>query len=69
MATHTKAGLEEAISAFLDYLGSYRGHSRHTVKAYARDVRRFREFLAKRYRQVQRPDQVRRKDGTVIGYR
>lgn len=60
MATRAKTGFEEATSAFLDYLSSYRGYSLHTVKAYARDVRRFRKFLAKRHRQIKRPQQVRR---------
>ena len=32
----------------------------HTVKAYARDVRRFREFLKRRRPSVKRPDQVGR---------
>jgi hypothetical protein len=35
MATRTRLGFEEAISAFVDCLGSYRGYSVHTVKAYA----------------------------------
>lgn len=48
-ATHAKTGFEEAAAAFLDYLASYRRYPQHTVKAYARDVRSFREFLAGRY--------------------
>jgi site-specific recombinase XerD len=53
-------GFEEAVAAFLDYLESYRGYSPHTVKAYARDLRRFGEFLAARHGRVSRPDQVQR---------
>lgn len=53
-------GFEEAVAAFLDYLETYRGYSPHTVKAYARDLRRFREFLALRHEGISRPDQVQR---------
>jgi len=60
MATPTRLGFEEASSAFLDYLSSYRGYSIHTVKAYARDLRELRGFLERRHRSVKRPDQVRR---------
>jgi len=60
MATPTRLGFEEAASAFLDYLASYRGYSIHTVKAYARDLRELRGFLARRHRSIKRPDQVRR---------
>jgi len=60
MATPTPLGFEEATSAFLEYLSSYRGYSIHTVKAYARDLRELRGFLARRHRSVKRPDQVRR---------
>jgi len=60
MATRTRLGFEEAASAFLDYLSSYRGYSIHTVKAYARDLRELRGFLARRHRSIKRPDQVRR---------
>jgi len=60
MAAPTRLGFEEATSAFLDYLGSYRGYSIHTVKAYARDLRELRGFLARRHRSVKRPDQVQR---------
>jgi site-specific recombinase XerD len=51
---------DEATAAFLDYLSSYRGYSHHTVKAYARDLREFRGFLATRYGGIDYPDQVRR---------
>ena len=60
MPTPTRLGFEEAASAFLDYLSSYRGYSIHTVKAYARDLRELRGFLGRRHRSVKRPDQVRR---------
>jgi site-specific recombinase XerD len=49
---------EETVAAFLDYLESYRGYSPHTVKAYARDLRRFREFLAARHGRISRPGRV-----------
>jgi site-specific recombinase XerD len=53
-------GFEEAVAGFLDYLGSYRGYSVHTVKAYARDLREFLGLLRGRYPGVVAPDQVRR---------
>ncbi len=53
-------GFDDAVAGFLDYLSSYRGYSIHTVKAYARDLREFRRFLAERHRGVVAPDQVRR---------
>jgi integrase/recombinase XerC len=53
-------GFDDAVSGFLDYLASYRGYSVHTVKAYARDLREFRRFLARRHPDVVAPDQVRR---------
>jgi len=59
-ASATRIGFEDAVPAFLDYLESYRGYSPLTMKAYARDLRRFREFLAERYPGVDSPDQVRR---------
>jgi len=61
-----RAGFDEAVVAFLDYLQSYRGYSPHTVKAYARDLRSFQEFLAGRYKSVERPDQVQRE--MVVGF-
>jgi site-specific recombinase XerD len=55
-----KMGFDESVAAFLDYLQSYRGYSPHTVKAYARDLKRFREFLAERYGALPYPAQVQR---------
>ena len=60
MANTPSITFEEAMAGFLDYVGSYRGYSQHTVKAYARDLRRFREFLAEQYEGVEHPDQVQR---------
>jgi hypothetical protein len=51
---------DDAFPAFIDYLASYRGYSPHTVKAYARDLREFRGFLAARHRSIESPDQVQR---------
>ncbi len=56
----TAVGFEEAVAGFIDYLGSYRGSSIHTVKAYARDLREFLGLLGERYPGVVAPDQVRR---------
>jgi integrase/recombinase XerC len=56
----TAVGFEDAVAGFVDYLGSYRGYSIHTVKAYARDLREFRRFLARRYGSITQPDQVKR---------
>ena len=57
----TRMGFDEAVAAFLDYLGSCRGYSPHTVKAYGRDLRAFREFLAARYAPASHhPDRVQR---------
>jgi len=56
----SRMGFDEAVPAFLDYLTSYRGYSPHTVKAYARDLREFRKFLARRYRSADQPDHVQR---------
>jgi integrase/recombinase XerC len=53
-------GFDGAVAGFVDYLGSYRGYSIHTVKAYARDLREFRGLLRGRYPGVVAPDQVRR---------
>jgi len=53
-------GFDDAVTGFLDYLGSYRGYSIHTVKAYARDLREFRRLLARRYGSVRQPNQVKR---------
>ncbi len=53
-------GFDDAVAGFLDYLGSYRGYSIHTVKAYARDLREFRGLLRGRYPGAVAPDQVRR---------
>jgi site-specific recombinase XerD len=55
-----KMGLDESVAAFLDYVQSYRGYSPHTVKAYARDLRMFREFLSQRYGRISQPSQVQR---------
>jgi integrase/recombinase XerC len=57
---------DEALPAFLDYLASYRGYSPHTVKAYARDLREFHDFLAARHPTIQSPDQVQRRE--VVQY-
>jgi integrase/recombinase XerC len=54
------AGFDDAVAGFVDYLGSYRGYSVHTVKAYARDLREFRGLLRGRYPGAVAPDQVRR---------
>jgi site-specific recombinase XerD len=51
---------DDALPAFLDYLTSYRGYSLHTVKAYARDLREFRDFLAARHPAIESPGQVQR---------
>ena len=56
----SSTSFDAAVAAFLDYLSAYRGYSPHTVKAYARDVRAYREFLATRYGQIEYPDQVQR---------
>jgi len=55
-----RASFDDTLAAFLGYLGSYRGYSLHTVKAYARDVRAFRDFLRPRYHGVRSPVQVQR---------
>ena len=41
----SSTAFDDALAAFLDYLSAYRGYSPHTVKAYARDVRAFRDYL------------------------
>jgi len=64
---HESVRFEDAIPAFLDYLESYRGYSPHTVKAYARDLWRFREFLAARHSHVTSPDQVQREMVMAFG--
>jgi site-specific recombinase XerD len=56
----TAVGFDEAVAGFLDYLGSYRGYSIHTVKAYARDLREFLGLLRRCYPGVVAPDHVRR---------
>ena len=56
------------MAAFLDYLESYRGYSPHTVKAYARDLRRFREFLDEHYAGIAYPDEVRREMVVQFGF-
>jgi integrase/recombinase XerC len=53
-------GFDDVLAGFLDYLGSYRGYSIHTVKAYARDLREFQGLLGGSYPDVVAPDQVRR---------
>jgi site-specific recombinase XerD len=59
-APQTTTPWGDAATAFLDYLTSYRGYSPHTVKAYARDLREFRAFLAERHPTAETPDQVQR---------
>jgi len=59
-AASATVGFDDAVAGFLDYLSSYRGYSIHTVKAYARDLSELRQCLARRYRSIKRPDQVRR---------
>ncbi|MGD0112316.1 MAG: tyrosine-type recombinase/integrase [Armatimonadota bacterium] len=54
------AGFDDAVAGFVDYLGSYRGYSIHTVKAYARDLREFRGLLRRRYPGAVAPGQVGR---------
>jgi len=51
---------DAALTAFVDYLGSYRGCSPHTVKAYARDVRAFRGHLTDHSPTVKHPRGVQR---------
>jgi site-specific recombinase XerD len=53
-------GFDDPVVGFADYLGSYRGYSIHTVKAYARDLREFLGLLGRRYPGAVTPDQVRR---------
>jgi integrase/recombinase XerC len=53
-------GFDDAVAGFVDYLGSYRGYSVHTVKAYARDLREFRSFLARGHPGIGCPEQVQR---------
>jgi site-specific recombinase XerC len=55
-----RLGFDEAATAFLDYLEFHRGYSLHTVKACARDLRRFRQFLATGYLAVDSPNQMPR---------
>jgi site-specific recombinase XerD len=55
-----EVGFDDVVAGFLDYLGSYRGYSIHTVKAYARDLREFRSFLGGRYPGADHHDQVQR---------
>jgi len=51
---------DEAVERFLDYLGSYRGYSRLTVRAYACDLRQFREFAEARVGHMPAPDEITR---------
>ena len=60
MADALSFTFEDVVAGFLEYLESYRKHSEHTVKAYARDLRRFGEFLAERYPEIHSPAQVER---------
>ncbi|HET8599630.1 MAG TPA: site-specific tyrosine recombinase XerD [Segeticoccus sp.] len=54
--------MDVAISGWLDHLRVERGASAHTLAAYRRDLRRYREFLAARG--VRDPDRVGERDVT-----
>ena len=49
MPRRAPTGFDEGIAGFIDYLDTYRRYSPHTVKAYARDLRKFRRFLCERH--------------------
>jgi len=51
---------DEAVERFLDYVSSYRGYSRLTVRAYACDLRQFREFAEGRVGHMPAPDEISR---------
>ncbi len=55
------ASIEEARKSFLDYLGDTRNYSRHTLKAYGRDIGQFAKFFSDAGR-GERADDVTRLD-------
>jgi site-specific recombinase XerD len=51
---------DQAVERFLDYVRSYRGYSGLTVRAYACDLRQFREFAEARVGHMPAPEEISR---------
>jgi site-specific recombinase XerD len=58
---------DQAVKGFLDYLTHYRGYSPLTVRAYATDLRMFREFLESRLGRVPSPAEITREQIVQFG--
>jgi site-specific recombinase XerD len=59
-ATHTSISYDDAVTQFLRYLQDYRSFSPMTVRAYATDMRMFREFLLSRLKRAPAPTEITR---------
>ena len=59
-AATNELSYDEAVQEFLSYLKDYRSFSPFTIRAYATDMRMFREFLEKRLGRVPAPAEVTR---------